>query len=47
MNQPRPEAERWLAQAVDESFQRGDLESALEMAERVIAEALRIVRTGP
>jgi HEPN domain-containing protein len=28
-----------------ESFQRSDLESALDMAERVVAEAVRIVRT--
>ena len=29
-----------------ESFQRGDLESALDMAERVVAEAVRIVKAG-
>ena len=29
-----------------ESFQRGDLESALDMAERVVAEAIRIVKAG-
>ncbi len=29
-----------------ESFQRGDLESALDMAERVVAEAVRIVKPG-
>lgn len=29
-----------------QSFQRSDLESALDMAERVVAEALRIVRVG-